>query len=121
MLIVDDEEHLRESIVFDFTRKGFKVLSAENGHNAYELLLTNTVDLIISDIRMPGGDGIELLDRIRLGDLKMPIVILLTGFADVSEAEMYAKGASKILTKPFERKELIAAVYESTGAEPPRT
>ena len=115
LLIVDDEEHLRESIVFDFTRKGFNVLSAENGRKAYELILKHPVDLVISDIRMPGGDGLELLERIRLLDAETPIVIFLTGFADVTESEMYAKGAKKMMTKPFDRKALIAAVYEYTG------
>jgi CheY-like chemotaxis protein len=117
ILVVDDEEHLRESILFDFSRKGFNVLSAENGRKAFDLIALNKVDLVISDIRMPGGDGIELLERIRANHPTLPQVIILTGFADVKETDVYAKGAQKVLPKPFERKELIAAVYQFTGVE----
>jgi CheY-like chemotaxis protein len=110
LLIVDDEETLRNAIMFDFTRKGFTVLSAENGTKAIELVKSNRIHVVISDIRMPGGDGITLLEQIRAIDPNIPNVILVTGFAEVSEAECLAKGAKKVFQKPFDRKALMNEV-----------
>src|SRR5689334_18338898 len=100
LLIVDDEETLLNTIVFDFKRKGFTVLSADCGDKAFELVKANRIDLVISDIRMPGGDGVSLLEKIRSYDPKIPTVLFLTGFADVTQEECIAKGASKVFSKP---------------------
>ncbi len=115
LLIVDDEEMLRDVLVFEFERKGFTVLSAENGVAAFELVSKNKIDLVISDMRMPEGDGMSLLEKIRKFDSKIPTVIFITGFADVTEAECIAKGAHKVLAKPFNRKELMECVFEALG------
>lgn len=113
ILIVDDDETLREAMVFDFKRKGFNILSAENGEKGFEIVSSNKIDLVVSDIRMPHGDGITLLEQIRKHYPNIPSVIFVTGFADISDAECLAKGARKVLSKPFERKELMQAVLEA--------
>ena len=115
LLIVDDEEDLREIIVSDFQRKGFNVLSAGNGVQAFELVKVNKVHLVISDMRMPGGDGMSLLEQIRKFDPTIPNVIFMTGFSEVSEAECIAKGAKKVISKPFDRKELFRSVLDALG------
>lgn len=119
LLIVDDEEDLRDSIAFDFQRMGFVVLTAPNGRDAFEIVRATPVDLVISDIRMPEGDGIELLKRIRQIDPEIPVVILLTGFAESSEQDVTRMGADKVLPKPFDRRELIDLVFGFTSAEQP--
>ena len=113
ILIVDDEETLRDTMVFDFKRKGFTVLSAENGVAAFELVKVNKVHLVISDMRMPGGDGMSLLEQIRTHYPGIPNVIFITGFADVTEEAAIAKGAKKVLSKPFDRKVLMNSVLEA--------
>ena len=115
LLVVDDEEILRNLIVFDFERKGFNVLSAENGIQAFELVKANKIDLVISDLRMPEGDGMRLLDNIQESGRAIPSVIFITGFADVTEAECLAKGAKKVFSKPFDRKVLMSSVLEVLG------
>lgn len=115
ILVVEDEEALREALIFDFKRKGFVVLSADNGTKAFDLVKSNKIDLVVSDIRMPGGDGMSLLEKIREFDPEIPNLIFVTGFSDFSEAECLRKGAKKVVTKPFERKKLMSVVMETLG------
>ena len=65
ILIVDDEIDLRDSIAFDYKRKGFNVLVASSGNEAFEIVKKNKVNVVLSDVRMPDGDGIELLYNIK--------------------------------------------------------
>ena len=115
LLIVEDEEALRDAVVFDYKRKGFQVLSAGNGKDALELVKANRIDLVISDMRMPGGDGLTLLEKIREYDPKLPVLIFITGFSDVKEEDCIAKGASNVFTKPYDRKALLSVVMEHLG------
>ena len=110
LLIVDDDDALRNTIVFDFKRKGFNVLSADNGASALEIVKQSKIDLVLSDIRMPGGDGMSLLEAIRRIDPKIPVLIFITGFADYTEAQCIAKGAMKVVAKPFDRAALLSSV-----------
>jgi len=119
ILVVDDEETLRDAMVFDFKRNGFSVLSAENGVNAFELVKANKVHLVVSDMRMPGGDGMSLLEQLRAHDPEIPTVIFVTGFADVTEEAAIAKGAKNVLAKPFDRKVLMNLVLETLGVSMP--
>jgi CheY-like chemotaxis protein len=77
-----------------------------------EVLKANHVSLVLSDVRMPGGDGVQLLESIRTRDPKLPPVIFVTGFADLSEAECMAKGANRVIAKPFDRKALFRSVCD---------
>ncbi|MEW6058237.1 MAG: response regulator [Bdellovibrionota bacterium] len=115
ILVVDDEDILRKTIVFDFKRKGFQVLETDNGKTALELVKTNHVNLVVSDIRMPGGDGMALLEQIRTYDPHLPMVIFITGFADITEAECISKGAKSVFTKPFDRTLLMNSVLKALG------
>lgn len=102
VLIVDDEPDLREIMIFEFESHGCQIIEAENGKIAFDLFLKNDVDLVISDVRMPGGDGIELLEKIRGKDKKKPVIILVSGFADVSREEAIKKGANSLEMKPID-------------------
>lgn len=113
LLIVDDDEGLRSAIVYDFQRRGFEVLEASSGNQAFEVTNSRHVDLILTDVRMPDGTGVELLDRVKARDPEVPVVILITGFADLSVEDAYAKGADAVFSKPFDRKVLIAAVVRA--------
>lgn len=115
ILVVDDDVVLRDTIVFDFKRKGFKVFAAENGTNAFDIVKSQNIDLVLSDIRMPNGDGIELLEKTRVRDPKIPIIILITGFSDANESELIQKGALQVIHKPFDRKKLMDSVILALG------
>jgi len=108
ILIVDDEEALRRAISFDFKRAGFEVFEAENGELAFQFLKKHSVDLVLTDVRMPVCDGVELLDRIKAIHPQLPVVMFITGFTDLSPEDAYAKGAAAIFAKPFDRKQLMA-------------
>lgn len=113
VLIVDDEEILRKAIFNDFKRKGYQVLSAANGRDAFEIIKTTKIDVVLSDVRMPDGDGIELLDRIKELNPETPVVMFITAFADMTLEEAYHKGADAVFSKPFDRKALFAAVEKA--------
>ena len=83
ILLVDDDEIFRKALQKNLENLGFEVNPAQNGKEAVEVLQRTTFDLVISDIRMPEMDGIELTKYIK-ANLKLPI-ILITGFAEILE------------------------------------
>jgi two-component system response regulator (stage 0 sporulation protein F) len=110
VLVVDDDADLREAITYDFKRTGYQTLQAANGRVAFDLIEKTHVDLVVSDVKMPGGDGRELLDRIRIRNVDLPILMFITGFSDFSIEEAYQRGANALFTKPYNRKLFMAAV-----------
>ncbi|PYN90192.1 MAG: DNA-binding response regulator [Candidatus Rokuibacteriota bacterium] len=110
LLVADDDPGLRESLERTLTRQGYRVVLASDGRAALERVQAGGVDLIVTDLRMPGLTGLELL---RAAKAIMPDVdvILLTAFGTVEEAVKAMKdGAYDFLTKPFRREQLIKLV-----------
>lgn len=103
-LIVDDDLELREKISVDFKRKGFGVFTAANGIDAFELVINNHIDLIISDIKMSICDGICLLTKIKSISLIFPIFIFISGVSNYTKEQLEEKGAYDLLAKPIDRK-----------------
>jgi Tfp pilus assembly protein PilZ len=66
---------------------------------------------------MPGGDGIELLDKIKDFNPELPTLMFITGFADLTLEEAYNKGADAVFSKPFDRKELLTAIIKATNTK----
>src|SRR6185437_4166005 len=112
VLVVDDDDLLRKTIAFDFKKKGYQVLEAPSGHAAFDLIQAKPIGLIVSDVRMPDGDGIELLDRVKENNKALPF-IFVSGFADLTLEDAYDKGAAGMIAKPFERATLFATVEKS--------
>lgn len=110
ILVVDDEPDLGELVAFEFELLGARVQNSLNGREALEKIKSRNFDVVVSDIRMPGGDGVELLDRLRAHNLKMPALAFMTGYADITAEEAYHKGAIAMFGKPFNRKDLINTV-----------
>lgn len=110
LLIVDDESGIRDSLKDFFELEGFCVSCSSGGINALEELKNNPFDVVLSDIRMPDGDGRFLLKSIRQIHTSQPLVILMSGFSDVTPEEAYAEGAVALLTKPFNPVEVIERV-----------
>ncbi len=107
ILVVDDEVDLREIVASELDFMGAVVEQAGNITAADAILKQKNIDLIISDIRMPGGTGVDLLKTVKARDILRPPVILITGFADITSEEAYAFGAEALLNKPFQLDELI--------------
>ena len=113
ILVVDDEEQLRRSLVRFFEFRGYAVIEADGGKKAFELVRSNPIAVVVSDIRMAGGDGIELLKQIQTCPIaNRPPVILITGYSDVSEKEAVDLGAVRVFSKPFNMKEVLKLVQQ---------
>ncbi len=113
LLIVDDEQGMRQLLTIVFGREGHEVRAAENGRRALELLREEAADLIVSDVRMPDIGGIELLRAAR-ELLPEVAVVMMTAFATVDTArEAFKLGADDFITKPFDIDELKLIVAKA--------
>jgi CheY-like chemotaxis protein/Tfp pilus assembly protein PilZ len=112
ILIVDDEPELREILVFDFENLGYEVKEAENAGTALAQLDKNPdIKVIVSDIRMPDGDGVTLLKAVQERKTREPVsLIFVTGFSDLKKEDAFDLGAGGYMTKPFDRRVLSALV-----------
>ncbi len=108
ILVVDDEQEIREILVDILELHDAIVAQAEGAHQALELMKAQSFDTVVSDVRMPEGDGIFLLKSIREADPAKPLVFLATGFSDLTEEEAVALGAVRMIAKPFDLSVLIS-------------
>ena len=107
LLVVDDEAHQREMLSGILKRADYSVETASTGPDALQALEKGGYDLLLTDQKMPGMDGLSLLERSQSLQPELP-VILMTAYGSVSEAvAAMKKGAADYLTKPFEREELL--------------
>ncbi|NIM65843.1 MAG: response regulator [Candidatus Latescibacteria bacterium] len=115
ILLADDDRSLRRVLQFKLKKNGHDVTAVEDGNRALDQLREDRWDLLLSDIKMPNVDGIELLEYAKQlqPDLK---VILITAYATISQAVRAVKlGAFDYITKPFEDDELFAAIDKATA------
>jgi len=112
-LVVDDEERLRQVLTHVMRRDGFQCIEASNGIEALEQLQRYPVSLVLTDLRMPGMDGMELLRQVRARHSDVA-VMMITAVPDVQAAvECLAIGAMDYLTKPFYLEEVRARVIQA--------
>ncbi len=107
ILIVDDEVDLALLLQLIFEKHGYQTVTAHSGRAALAIVEKEQVDAIVTDIRMPHGDGVELLEKIRMQNQEKPIIVLVTGYSDLSQAEAYDRGAQAIFTKPLDKKSIL--------------
>lgn len=119
VLVADDDVDVR-FIVCEFLKAaGLEVVEAINGAAAVDMLKEWTPDLLVTDIFMPDGDGIELVSYVRKYLPVLPVIamsggsVLLPQFNSLRSAEML--GATATLAKPFTRKDFAAALYSALG------
>ncbi|MBK6345793.1 MAG: sigma-54-dependent Fis family transcriptional regulator [Bacteroidales bacterium] len=114
ILVVDDEESVRDSLNLWFTEDGYRVACAEDAKKALSMLESETFNIILADLKMPGMDGLEMLRRIKALD-KDSIVIVMTAFASVDTAVKALKdGAYDYVTKPFDPDDLSHLIRNAT-------
>jgi two-component system response regulator FixJ len=108
--VIDDDEAMRDSLDFLLVAADFHVTLFESAQNFLNTLPTIDFGCVVSDVRMPGIDGIELLKRLKTGGSLFPVVIM-TGHGDVPLAvEAMKLGAMDFLEKPFEDDRLIGMI-----------
>ena len=113
-LIAEDEALLRELIVMELEDYEVSCIEAENGIEALKAIEDNDIDFLLSDIRMPGGSGIDLLKAIKEKQLlKGKPIIMLSGFSDFSVKQAQDLGALTIIPKPFSITEVISLLESS--------
>jgi two-component system NtrC family response regulator len=113
ILLADDDESLRKVIEFNLEQEGYEVVTASDGKEALRLYEEHTPDLVITDIKMPELDGLELLKQIHRGDIEK-LVIVVTAFGSIDNAiEAMKLGAYDYITKPFNRDELKLVVRKA--------
>lgn len=110
ILVVDDEQNVRQLICKVLEKEGFTVLTACNGSEGLEIFHKNSIDLIISDIKMPEMSGIEFLHKVKEEEPGIGF-ILITAFATTETAiDAIRSGAQDYITKPFDLKEIVTTV-----------
>jgi putative nucleotidyltransferase with HDIG domain len=110
VLVVDDEEAIREVVSTLLEAQGYRCTTCENGRKALEKFRQDTFDLVLSDIVMPEMDGMKLLAELRAADPDVP-VIMVTAMHDISIAlEAIRAGAYDYILKPFEKDQLYLSV-----------
>jgi DNA-binding NtrC family response regulator len=110
ILVVDDDDAMREMVVSLLQDQGFEARGLPSADRAVEILRSEEVDAVVSDIRMPGCSGLELVGELHALRPETP-VILMTAFGSIDSAvEAMRAGAFDYITKPFKRDELLLAV-----------
>lgn len=114
ILIVDDEPDMRLAVKNVLKLRGYDVLEAGDGPTALDMLAREDVNLMLLDVRLPGMDGVEVLERARKIKSDVPVV-MISGYGHIQSAvDVMKLGASEYLQKPFENAQLVSTVQRFT-------
>ena len=115
ILVVDDEKNYLLVLSAVLEEEGYEVLTAQGGFEALEIHKASDLDLVLTDMKMPGMDGMEFLERIKAYDPDLP-VIMMTAHGTVDKAvEAMQKGAYTYVLKPFDNERLILYVKKAVA------
>jgi len=118
ILAVDDSISIRQMVALALNRGGYQVVSAQDGNDGLAKARATHADMVITDLNMPGMNGIALIREIRKlpSYTGVPIIFLTTESDAALKAEAKAAGATGWIVKPFEGDQLLAAVRKVIGA-----
>jgi CheY-like chemotaxis protein len=116
ILVVDDEAAIRELFLNEFMGQGCVCFEADSGEKAFEIYQQQKFDAIVSDIRMPNGDGMFLLKKIAEMGRSESFMVFITGYSDIPADEFYKNGADLIVQKPFEVDVIVKMIEDSLQA-----
>ncbi len=121
ILIADDEPHIRYMLEFKLSRAGFTVITASNGRQGYELACEHRPDLVVSDLQMPGCDGLELCRLLKENPetAAIPALMLTARGYKVPPRDLAETNIQYLMDKPFSPQELIAQIQELLKLAPP--
>jgi len=110
ILVIDDDDSLRDTIALMLEQEGFRVQLAADGREGYERCLTLRPDLILVDLRLPGMTGVEICRQLRADKMQTPIIVLSAVGDEIDKVLLLEIGADDYVTKPFGRRELLARI-----------
>jgi DNA-binding NtrC family response regulator len=110
VLVVDDDQNFRRVMEYQLHEDGYRVLTAASVTAAVQRFQADAVDVVMTDVKMPGGDGLELLARLKAIRSDLPILILTAHGTIGAAVEAMKLGAADYLTKPFTREQLRIAL-----------
>ena len=110
ILLVDDDQSFRRVLEYQLREDGYRVLTAANVSSALQQFDQDAVDIVVTDVRMPGGDGMELLARLKTRQPDLPVMMLTAHGTIGAAVEAMKSGAVDYLTKPFSRDQLRMAL-----------
>ncbi len=111
ILIVDDEKGMLELLSMTFKHKtDYEVITTTDPVEVPRILAENDIDIVISDLRMPEIDGIELMDYVKQVDETIPFIVITAYGTIESAVEAMKKGAFDYITKPFRKEQIILTV-----------
>ena len=113
VLIAEDEAILRESLAELLTEEGYDVLQAADGRQAYDMVLEGPVDLVLSDVRMPGMDGVTLLKQLQGLAPETPVIIITAYGTIESAVAAMREGASDYLLKPVQFDDVLLRIQRA--------
>lgn len=111
ILVVEDEYDIGDIIEHYLQREGMRVIRAMNGKQAIEINATQSIDLILLDIKLPELNGWEVLKRIRQSNQRTPVIMLTALDEDVDKVTALRMGADDFVIKPFNPNEVVARVH----------
>jgi DNA-binding response OmpR family regulator len=110
ILVIDDDENLRDTIGVLLEREGFKAILAPDGNSGLDQALLGKPDLILADLRLPDISGVEICKRLRTSGLKTPIIVLSAIGEEIDKVLLLEIGADDYVVKPFGTRELMARI-----------
>ncbi len=121
VLIVDDERKMRRVLQILIEQMGLESVAAENGEQALEYFAAESIDLVLTDLKMPGIDGIELLNRLRAQDADVPVIVLTAHGTVQTAVEAMKQGAFDYILKPFDLEAIELAIRKALEMRQYRT
>lgn len=112
ILLVEDEESIREALRLNLELEGYEVVSTGNGRKALDLIQGQHFDLLLLDVMLPDVDGFTITEQVRLSNSEVPILILTAKDMAQDRIAGLKKGADDYLTKPFNLEELLLRVHK---------
>ena len=110
ILVAENSETFRRPLQRTLEIAGYEVCVVETAEEALQTLRRGAIDLVLTDIRLPGMDGLTLLRRIKAEVVALPVIVMTAHAGIDAAADVVALGAADYLVKPFEPKDLLAAV-----------
>jgi DNA-binding NtrC family response regulator len=119
VLVVEDEKALREGLRRLLSRQGYRVLTAENGLEALNIVGSNTIDVILCDLKMPVMGAIEVLEKVGASCPEVPVIIVTGQGTPENTMECRMKGAYDLITKPFRIGDVFSIIKRAIEKLPP--
>ena len=110
ILVIDDDESLRDTICLMLEKEGFKAIQVSDGATGLEHAYADKPNLVMVDLRMPGLSGVDVCKRLRASGSKVPVIVLSAVGDEIDKVLLLEMGADDYVVKPFGTRELLARI-----------